>query len=111
MPFGNYRDDGPTEKSSRKSVTFWHLYFSKMCLNRSGCNNSIQKNIENPLPKYLANVRLPKLEKPGFAAGTVETHGPIGCFGAVLFIEKEGFLPLFEKVQLAERYDLAIMST
>jgi hypothetical protein len=29
----------------------------------------------------------------------------------VLFIEKEGFLPLFERVKLAERYDIAIMST
>ena len=28
-----------------------------------------------------------------------------------MFIEKEGFHPLFEKVKLAERYDLAIMST
>ncbi len=60
---------------------------------------------------YLANVKLPKLDEPGFAPGKVKTHGPGGCFGAVLFIEKEGFLPLFEKVQLAERYDLAIMST
>ena len=31
--------------------------------------------------------------------------------GAVLFVEKEGFLPLFRAVRLAERYDLAIMST
>ncbi len=37
--------------------------------------------------------------------------GPRHRFGAVLFVEKEGFLPLFEAVQLAERYDLAIMST
>jgi hypothetical protein len=29
----------------------------------------------------------------------------------VLFVEKEGFVPLFEAVHLAERYDLAIMST
>jgi DNA topoisomerase VI subunit A len=28
-----------------------------------------------------------------------------------LFIEKEGFLPLLEEAQLAERYDLAVMST
>lgn len=60
---------------------------------------------------YLANVEPPKFDEPGFAAGKVRTHGPGGCFSAVLFIEKEGFLPLFEKVQLAERYDLAIMST
>jgi hypothetical protein len=40
---------------------------------------------------------------------------PTQCFedryGAVLFIEKEGFFPLFRRVRLAERYDLAIMST
>jgi hypothetical protein len=39
------------------------------------------------------------------------TLGPKHRFGAILFIEKEGFMPLFEEVQLAERYDLAIMST
>jgi len=39
------------------------------------------------------------------------THGPDNRFGAVLFIEKEGFLPLFKKVKLAERFDIAIMST
>ncbi len=39
------------------------------------------------------------------------TLGPRDRFGAVLFIEKEGFLPLFEEVKLAERFDLAIMST
>lgn len=39
------------------------------------------------------------------------TCGPDNRYGAVLFIEKEGFLPLFRAVKLAERYDLAIMST
>jgi len=39
------------------------------------------------------------------------TAGPAHRFGAVLFIEKEGFLPLFEATKLAERYDVAIMST
>jgi hypothetical protein len=37
--------------------------------------------------------------------------GPPLLFGAVLFIEKEGFLPLFKQRKLAERFDLAIMST
>src|SRR5215213_2581061 len=36
---------------------------------------------------------------------------PDDRFGAVLFVEKEGFAPLFRAVRLAERYDLAIMST
>jgi hypothetical protein len=60
---------------------------------------------------YLAGVSPPKFEEPSLAAGSVDTHGPSGCFGAVLFVEKEGFVPLFEAVHLAERYDLAIMST
>jgi hypothetical protein len=39
------------------------------------------------------------------------TKGPEHRFSAILFIEKEGFMPLFERIQLAERYDIAIMST
>ena len=39
------------------------------------------------------------------------TRGPRHRFGAILFIEKEGFMPLFEAVHLAERFDIAIMST
>ena len=39
------------------------------------------------------------------------TMGPKHRFGAILFIEKEGFNPLFKAVRLQERFDLAIMST
>jgi hypothetical protein len=39
------------------------------------------------------------------------TRGPEHRYGAMLFIEKEGFMPLFEKVDLASRFDLALMST
>lgn len=39
------------------------------------------------------------------------TSGPRSRFNNVLFIEKEGFLPLLEKAQFAARFDLAIMST
>jgi hypothetical protein len=39
------------------------------------------------------------------------TTGPANRFSSVLFLEKEGFWPLFRAVRLAERYDLAIMST
>ena len=41
----------------------------------------------------------------------IETYGPRGNFGAVLFIEKEGFSPLLRAARIAEKYDLAIMST
>jgi hypothetical protein len=43
--------------------------------------------------------------------GLYPTGGPGHRFQAILFIEKEGFMPLFSRVLLAERYDLAIMST
>jgi hypothetical protein len=39
------------------------------------------------------------------------TRGPKHRFGAILFLEKEGFGPLLDAVNLAARYDLAIMST
>lgn len=39
------------------------------------------------------------------------TKGPRNRFSAILFLEKEGFAPLLQKVKLAERYDIAIMST
>jgi hypothetical protein len=45
------------------------------------------------------------------AGGTFPTRGPRHRFGAILFVEKEGFLPLFKAVHLAERFDIAIMST
>lgn len=41
----------------------------------------------------------------------VPTRGPANRFKAVLFIEKEGFDPLLERVDLADRFDLGIMST
>src|SRR5262249_48665276 len=45
------------------------------------------------------------------AGETFPTCGPHHRFNAVLFIEKEGFMPLFQKAKLAERFDMAIMST
>ena len=39
------------------------------------------------------------------------TKGPANRISAVMFIEKEGFNELFKAAKLAERYDLAIMSS
>lgn len=39
------------------------------------------------------------------------TCGPSNRYSAILFVEKEGFNELFAEVKLAERFDLAIMST
>ncbi|NJN76719.1 MAG: DUF2399 domain-containing protein [Synechococcaceae cyanobacterium RL_1_2] len=40
-----------------------------------------------------------------------QTYGPSCRYGAVLFIEKEGFQALLNAANIAQRYDLAIMST
>jgi hypothetical protein len=63
--------------------------------------------------RYLSLVRQHKVEDPSFDIWEkfYPTLGPKHRFGGIMFIEKEGFMPLFEEVQLAERYDLAIMST
>jgi hypothetical protein len=55
--------------------------------------------------------RAGRVDAPTRGSGLFPTHGPDNRFQAVLFIEKEGFLPLFHRVRLADRYDLAIMST
>jgi hypothetical protein len=62
---------------------------------------------------YLGRVRQHKVYDPDFNIWEKHypTEGPKNRFGAVLFIEKEGFMPLFEAVKLAERRDIAITST
>ena len=39
------------------------------------------------------------------------TAGPQNRFRNILFVEKEGFDPLMQQARIAERYDLAVMST
>lgn len=39
------------------------------------------------------------------------TRGPLHRYAYTLFIEKEGFYPLLERADIANRYDIAIMST
>jgi hypothetical protein len=53
----------------------------------------------------------PKVIAAGFEDASVSIIGPSGGFGAVLFCEKEGFDPLFKVVNLANRYDLMIISS
>jgi hypothetical protein len=60
---------------------------------------------------YLNRVQHLKLEEADFAAASVKTYGPHGSFGALLYVEKEGFMPLFDRVKLAKRYDIGIMSS
>ena len=60
---------------------------------------------------YLAEFDDPSVIDASFSQATVKTKGPSGNFGAVLFIEKEGFAPLFATAQIAEQFNVAIMST
>jgi hypothetical protein len=60
---------------------------------------------------YLHRVSRLKVCGADFAEASIKTHGPDGCYGAVLYVEKEGFLPIFERVKLATRYDVSIMSS
>jgi DNA topoisomerase VI subunit B len=57
-----------------------------------------------------AKAPLPAIHAPEFS-GDIKTTGPHHRYGAVLFIEKEGFLPLLKRAEIAQRYDLAIMSS
>jgi hypothetical protein len=61
--------------------------------------------------EYLADLDDPELVEAALAQAKVETCGPSGSFGAVLFVEKEGFDPLLKAAHIAERFDLALMST
>jgi hypothetical protein len=62
---------------------------------------------------YLHNVRNHQIEDLSFniRERLYPTFGPKNRYSAIFFIEKEGFMPLFEAVRLAERFDIAIMST
>jgi hypothetical protein len=64
---------------------------------------------------YLGNVEGPTVTDGPITLAVGDrdfpTKGPEHRFSAIFFIEKEGFMPLFERIQLAERYDIAIMST
>jgi hypothetical protein len=60
---------------------------------------------------YLTHLHDPSVIEAGFGHAKVETTGPSGNFGAVLFIEKEGFDPILKAAQIAAKYDIAIKST
>lgn len=59
---------------------------------------------------YLHAMKKPKIVAADFSDASVDITGPAGGFSAILYIEKEGFGPLFKAVNLANRYDLMIIS-
>jgi len=60
---------------------------------------------------YLKAAKEPDILPADFAGASIDVIGPSGSISAVLFCEKEGFGPLFKAVNLANRYDLMIVST
>jgi hypothetical protein len=60
---------------------------------------------------YIRRLGDPRWCDPSASMPAISTCGPSGRYGALLFVEKEGFGELFREAKLAERYDLAIMST
>jgi hypothetical protein len=63
---------------------------------------------------YLASISRqssPRFIDAKIVDAVVATVGPPSSFGALLFIEKEGFDSLLKTTKLAERYDIATMSS
>ena len=80
-------------------------HFEEPHTNRSiGCGTIEVRN-------YLNAAREPDILPAAFAGANVDVIGPAGNLAAILFCEKEGFNPLFKAVNLANRYDLMIVST
>ena len=80
--------------------------------------NFIEPHTDRNVPLGTVEVRQYLGERPrpkapiGLNAGSLSsTAGPENRYSAVLFIEKEGFNALLSQARIAERFDIAIMST
>jgi hypothetical protein len=60
---------------------------------------------------YVRSIAAPEVKEARLASASIVTSGPEGRFGGVLFVEKEGFMPLMEAARIGERFDLAITSS
>jgi hypothetical protein len=79
-------------------------HFEEPHTNRSiGCGTIEVRN-------YLRAMQEPEIDPADFSDANVDIIGPAGGFSAILYIEKEGFGPLFKAVDLANRHDLMIIS-
>lgn len=88
------------EPHTKRTVPLGTLHVRKYLRELTPETLKLEKSGGGELPDY---IHLPSTRVP--------TTGPGLRYGAILFIEKEGFLPLLKQVRLAERYDIAIMST
>jgi hypothetical protein len=60
---------------------------------------------------YLDSISEPAIAEAAIRGASVSLFGPNGRYGAVLFVEKEGFAPILQRARIAERFDVAVMST
>jgi hypothetical protein len=63
------------------------------------------------IDNYLAALKAPEAKPADFEGAYIDIIGPRSGFAGALFCEKEGFNPPFRAVNLADRYDLMIIST
>ena len=61
--------------------------------------------------QYLGERPMPQAPLSLDAGSLAPTTGPENRYSAVLFVEKEGFNALLAQARIAERFDIAIMST
>ena len=61
--------------------------------------------------QYLDTITEPTIAGAAIRGASVSLLGPSGRYAAVLFIEKEGFTAILERAGIAERFDVAVMST
>jgi hypothetical protein len=59
---------------------------------------------------YLGAMQPPEIVRGHFTDASIDVIGPKGNIAGVFYCEKEGFNPLFKAVDLANRYDLMLMS-
>jgi hypothetical protein len=100
----DYIEEHPEKTNSWNVVYDARGHFEEPHTNRRiGCGTLEVRN-------YLQAIKEPSIEAAGFSDANVDIIGPAGGFSGVLFCEKEGFNPLFRAVNLANRYDLMIIS-
>lgn len=105
-----YQNEHPRETENWKVVYDPRGHFSEPHLDWQKSGSVPMGTLE--ADRYLASCKLgisPQVILPDIAA-YYPTKGPKNRYSAIVYIEKEGFEPLFKETQLAERYDIAIMS-
>jgi hypothetical protein len=100
----DYIEAHPTKCAKWDVVYDARGHFEEPHTNRSkGCGTI---EVDN----YLHAMKGPEIVPAEFSDANINTIGPSGCFSGILYVEKEGFNPLFKAVKLADRYDLMIIS-